>query len=176
MNFERIETYPDAIIPLTSGNLSAKYIFCAAEDTYIPSYTREIVPALNNAYLFSTEAKMRNDPKWQELFDLQIDESQNIYPQLLSYYPNMKPTSVPTGIKINLDSNKIMEISIDSSLAKNSLLFMIDAPKIIDASYNNSETEGHICIQLINLSPFGYTIKKNQVIAQGIILQGYNID
>lgn len=143
MNFEKVTMYPDAIIPTPSTVLSAGYDLYAAEDTYIPSYTREIIPALNNAYLFSIEAKNREDKKWQELFDLKIDESQNIYPQVLQYYPTMRPTLVPTGVKINLDLDKSLEISVIPSLPKDNMLFMADAPKIIDVNYsNNLDTDG----------------------------------
>ena len=42
---------------------------------------------------------------------------------------------------------------------------------IIDQDYyNNPDNEGHIYIQLINLSPYDIQVKKGDKIAQGVIL------
>ena len=39
--------------------------------------------------------------------------------------------------------------------------------------YNNSDNEGHIYFQIINLLPFAITIKKGDCFGQGIILPYY---
>jgi dUTP pyrophosphatase len=41
---------------------------------------------------------------------------------------------------------------------------------VIDRDYyNNSDNEGHIFFQIINLSPFPIILKKGDIIGQGII-------
>ena len=77
---------------------------------------------------------------------------------------------VPTGIKAKLDSDCYLSISARSSLPYKSLLIVANAPGIIDADYyNNSDNEGEIFIQLLNLSPYDILIKKGDKLAQGVI-------
>ena len=89
----------------------------------------------------------------------------------------MKPTLVPTGIKVSLDENMFLSLSARSSLPLKSLLLVANAPGIIDADYyNNPDNEGEIFIQLINLSPFDIWIDKGERIAQGVILEYHYTD
>ena len=49
-------------------------------------------------------------------------------------------------------------------------LVMANSEGIIDADYyNNPDNEGHIYLQLINLSPFPIKLQKGECVAQGII-------
>ena len=162
MKFERVTAYPDAIIPSRSTEFSAGYDLYAAEDTVIPSY-QEIINELEDAY--------------HKTFIMGNDWAQNILPQILKNCSNCRPTLVPTGIKIYLDSDKSFEISARSSLPRKNWLIVANAPGLIDADYyNNPDNEGHIYVQLINLAPFPFTIHKGEKFAQGVIRQYFTVD
>lgn len=52
-----------------------------------------------------------------------------------------------------------------------------DNKLIIDADYyNNSDNEGHIFLQLINLAPFDIKIKKGEYIGQAIIKPYFTVE
>jgi len=52
-----------------------------------------------------------------------------------------------------------------------------NAPGLIDADYvDNPDNEGHIFVQLINLAPFPFTIKKGEKFAQGVIRQYFTVN
>jgi dUTP pyrophosphatase len=47
---------------------------------------------------------------------------------------------------------------------------MANGVGIIDADYyNNPDNEGHIFLQLFNISPFNLYVKKGEILAQGIV-------
>ena len=52
-----------------------------------------------------------------------------------------------------------------------------DNKLIIDADYyNNKENEGHIYLQMINLSPFDIKISKGELIGQAIIKPYFKVE
>ena len=82
----------------------------------------------------------------------------------------VKPTLVPTGIKCQLANDCYLELSVRSSTPLKHWLILANGVGIIDGDYyNNSDNEGHIYFQLINLSPFDIVLKKGDKIGQGII-------
>ena len=63
-----------------------------------------------------------------------------------------------------------LELSIRSSGPLKHWLMLANSVGIIDADYyNNSDNEGHIYFQIINLSPVPIQLKKGDIIGQGII-------
>jgi dUTP pyrophosphatase len=67
---------------------------------------------------------------------------------------NMRPTLVPTHVKCKLDPDQYLELSVRSSTPLKYLLLLANGVGIIDADYyNNSDNEGHIFFQIINLAP-----------------------
>ena len=79
---------------------------------------------------------------------------------------------VPTGVKANLETNQVLELSIRSSIPMSSYLSLGNSTGIIDADYyNNPSNEGHIFFQIINLSPCDILLKKGDIIGQGVIYQ-----
>lgn len=175
MRFERVQAYPDAIIPTRATEKAAGYDLYAAEDTVIPSYLEMMKqielanePNLDNALsiLFGDflEPKIT---KFNNIHDVFKEEK----------FKDYRPTLVPTGIKIYLDDDKSFDIQARSSLPRKNWLIVANAPGLIDADYvDNPDNEGHIFVQLINLAPFPFTIKKGEKFAQGIIHQYFTID
>ena len=163
MRFERVQVYPDAILPTRGTAQAGGYDLYAAEDTVIPSYS-EIIQELKNAY--------------HETLIMGVDWAQNILPQILKNCSfDCRPTLVPTGVKIYLDEDKTFDIQARSSLPRKNWLIVANAPGLIDADYvDNPDNEGQIYVQLINLAPFPFTIKKGEKFAQGVIRQYFTVD
>lgn len=163
MKFEKVKAYPDAVIPTRATEKAGGYDLYAAEDTVIPSY-QEIIQELKNAY--------------QKTIIMGIDWEQNILPQILKNCSfDCRPTLVPTGVKIYLDKDKTFDIQARSSLPRKNWLIVANGVGLIDADYvDNPDNEGQIYVQLINLAPFPFTIKKGEKFAQGVIRQYFTVD
>jgi len=154
--FAIVSTYKDVEIPKRSTESSAGYDLCAAKDIIVPS----IWMAISDVYEH-IEAQGIN------MVPLELLQLKGIIKPL-----GVSPVLVPTGVKIQLESNFYLSLSARSSLPLNSVLMVANAPGIIDADYyNNPDNEGEIFIQLINFSPFDIVIKKGDRIAQGVILE-----
>ena len=147
-NFEIVSKYEDSIeLPKRATEHSAGYDLVAAKDIEIPSLFRRHMGYLNNLEAFSLEEVSK--------FLIAL---------------NFRPTLVPTGVKVKLETDCYLSISARSSLPLKHMLLVANSPGIVDADYyNNPDNEGEIFIQLINLSPFDIQIKKGDRIAQGII-------
>ena len=82
----------------------------------------------------------------------------------------VRPTLVPTGVKCYLDPGTYLELSVRSSSPLKYWLVLANGVGIIDADYaDNPDNEGEIFFQLINLSPVTITLRKGDIIGQGII-------
>lgn len=81
-----------------------------------------------------------------------------------------KPTLVPTGVKCHIPKDCYLELAVRSSLPLKSWLVLANGVGVIDADYfENSENDGAIYFQLINLSPYPILLRKGDKIGQGII-------
>ena len=81
-----------------------------------------------------------------------------------------KPTLVSTGVKCKMDKDTYLELSVRSSCPLKHWLILANSVGIIDADYyNNSDNEGEIFFQMINLCPFPIRLNKGDTIGQGII-------
>lgn len=85
---------------------------------------------------------------------------------------------IPTGIRVQLDTDKFLAIYPRSGLGFKYKLQLWNGIAVIDADYYNSDNEGHIFIKLYNDSPEGKTllIEQGEAFAQGIIQQFYKVD
>lgn len=175
MRFERVQAYPDAILPTRATEKAAGYDLYAAEDTVIPSYLEMMKqielanePNLDDALsmLFGDFSKSK-PTKFSNIHDVFKEEK----------FKDYRPTLVPTGVKIYLDDDKSFDIQARSSLPRKNWLIVANAPGLIDADYvDNPDNEGQIYVQLINLAPFPFTIKKGEKFAQGVIRQYFTVD
>lgn len=151
--FEKISQYENdemVVIPTRKTAASAGYDFYAAETTIIPSY-RHMIECFPDAILERT---------------LTFEETEDIFKKY-----KKKVTLVPTGIKCKLPKGYFLQLSARSSLPLKHWLIVANGVGIIDADYyNNSDNEGHIYFQLINLAPWDIVIEKGDCFGQGIIL------
>jgi len=84
-------------------------------------------------------------------------------------------TYLPTGIKCELDGDKMLVLVLRSSLGTKYGFQLKNTIGIIDADYyNNPDNEGHIMIKFKVDSDFSFVA--NDRIAQGIIIQYYKVD
>lgn len=147
--FEIVSLYADQGIklPIRKTAKSAGYDIAAAEDIIVPSYPAGIdLPA---PFSQST-LNLKGIEAWSKTM--------------------FRPTLIPTGIKCKLEDDEYLELSVRSSTPLKYWLILANGVGIIDADYwNNSSNEGHIYLQVINLSPFDIHIKKGDMIGQGII-------
>ena len=171
MRFERVQAYPDAVIPTRATEKAAGYDLYAAEDTIIPSYW-VMMQKLEQASIpedaiFALFGMKEFKFKYQDVTEALKEEK----------FKDYRPTLVPTGIKIYLDDDKSFDIQARSSLPRKNWLIVANAPGLIDADYvDNPDNEGQIYVQLINLAPFPFTIKKGEKFAQGVIRQYFTVD
>jgi dUTP pyrophosphatase len=152
--FEVVSAYADKEIniPTRATYAAAGYDFEVAEDILVPSVKRlwndAIYGITNPNYIVKDLNGMAKFTKEEKV----------------------KPTLVPTGIKCQLASDCYLELSVRSSTPLKYWLILANGVGIIDGDYyNNSDNEGHIYFQLINLSPFDIQLKKGDKIGQGII-------
>ena len=134
---------------------SAGYDFFVAEDTIIPPM-EELQNSIFSKILEKTDGYV---------YPVTLEEMGNLTKSL-----GAKPTLVPTGVKAKLDPGTYLELSVRSSCPLKYWLIMANSVGIIDGDYyNNSDNEGHIYFQIINLSPLPIILKKGDCIGQGII-------
>lgn len=149
--FEKVSRWADSDInmPVRKTAHSAGYDFEAVKDILIEPYQH-----LSNIIMNSSAY----EPKT-------LSEISNITKLNMA-----KPTLVSTGMKCKLADNEYLELSIRSSSPLKYWLILANGVGIIDADYyNNSDNEGEIFFQIINLSPFPIIIQKGEIIGQGII-------
>ena len=84
---------------------------------------------------------------------------------------------IPTGIKVELDANKVLEIYPRSSLGFKYRMKICNTVGIIDADYyNNENNEGHIMIKIENCGDDTIKLAAGSAFAQGIIKEYFTVD
>lgn len=150
--FEFVEKYKDCglELPVRKTAKSAGYDLAAVEDIVIPSY-------------------MKHYTRMENFLDKDKTYSTDEISRMIKGL-GCKPTLVPTGLKCKLEPNTYLELAVRSSTPLKNWLILANGVGIIDADYyNNRDNEGHIYLQIINLSPVDIEIKKGEFIGQGLI-------
>lgn len=154
-NFERVRRFAgdkSIHLPTRATRFAAGYDFEVAEDILIPSSLK----------LLKDWGEYNKDIK-----TLDLDRMGN-----LSKTQKVKPTLVPTGIKVCLDPGEFLQLSVRSSCPLKYWLILANGVGIIDADYySNPNNDGEIFFQIINLSPYDIQLHKGDKIGQGIILK-----
>lgn len=86
---------------------------------------------------------------------------------------------LPTGIKVQLDSDKALFALPRSGQGFKYKVQLYNTIGLIDADYyGNEKNEGHIWVKLYNDSPDGETLKVQQgdAICQGVIVKYFTVD
>ena len=149
-HFEKVSKDQEINVPVRKTTKSAGYDFEVAEDTVIPPYSLHLT-------------MMRGALKETGVYTL--DE---VAAKTKEY--KLKPTLVPTGVKVYLEDNQYLELSVRSSCPLKHWLILANGVGIIDADYvDNEDNEGEIFFQIINLAPFPIKLQKGDAIGQGII-------
>lgn len=153
--FEVITAYQDKEInlPRRATHMAAGYDLESAEEIILPTFWKQI-------FRFAlTELKqwIFASPNKEELNDLPLVEK------------ILKPTLVPTGLKVYMQEDEYLQIVNRSSNPLKRFLALPNGIGIIDADYYNNEgNEGHLYVQLINFGLVDQVINKGDRIAQGI--------
>ena len=86
-----------------------------------------------------------------------------------SFKIGQKPTLIPTGLKVYMESDEVLMLFPRSSGPKKQGIVFPHSSGIIDADYyENEDNDGHILIQCINIKDEDVLIKKGDRIAQGM--------
>lgn len=84
---------------------------------------------------------------------------------------------IPTGIKVQLDNDKVLKVYPRSGLGTKHDCVMANTTGIIDSDYyNNTDNEGHILIMIKNNGTKPVLIKQGDRFCQGIITQYFTVD
>lgn len=76
---------------------------------------------------------------------------------------------IKTGIKAYMESDEVLKIYIRSSMPIKKGLVLSNSVGIIDADYyENPNNDGHIMVQVMNITDSDVVVKKDERIAQGI--------
>ncbi len=87
---------------------------------------------------------------------------------LPKYYPGIKPTLIPTGLKAYMMEDECLILLNRSSGPKKGFL-MANSIGLVDSDYyGNEENDGHIYFAYFNCSDHDIEIKKGDVIGQCI--------
>jgi dUTP pyrophosphatase len=154
IKFEKVSRFADADfnLPVRKTKNSAGYDFEVAEDIVIPTWTSQLMALTHAVEEFPVSPMTINELAAK------------------TKITKAKPTLVSTGVKCYLDEGYYLELSVRSSTPLKYWLLLANGVGIIDADYaDNTDNEGEIFFQLINLSPFPIQLKRGDIIGQGII-------
>lgn len=145
----------DIHLPCRATKYSAGYDIEASRDIIIPSIW---TPSLIKYF--------------KDYYETIYDDSEKLHLFQNSVATTLKPTLVPTGIKVQMPKDNYLKLYSRSSGPLKRYLILANGVGIIDSDYyNNPNNEGEIFGQFLNFSPEPYTIYKGDRIMQGIFEQ-----
>ena len=84
---------------------------------------------------------------------------------------------IPTGIRVQIDNEWVLKCYPRSGLGSKYMLVPKNLVPVIDADYFNSDNEGHIFMNMINLGDKKVEVKMGKAFCQGIFVQyGITVD
>jgi dUTP pyrophosphatase len=82
-----------------------------------------------------------------------------------------------TDIKVKLDEDKVLILSIRSSLAKRGGIVLANGIGVVDSDYySNKGNDGNIGFLVINNGPVPVKVNKGERIGQGMITKYFTVD
>lgn len=161
--FEIISQYngKNITLPKRATMHSAGYDIESAETIVLPAFWKQLFKYV-----------LKEMKQWIYSSPSEKKESESrITTQLL------KPTLVPTGLKVYMQEDEYLQLVNRSSGPLKRFLVLPNGVGVVDKDYyNNAENEGHIYIQLLNFGLVDQTIEKGDRIAQGIFHQFLLVD
>ena len=101
-------------------------------------------------------------------YDFYINEEKTLYPGRVHIFW--------TDVKCKLDIDKVLLLSIRSSLGKDGLQ-LANAPGVVDSDYySNPGNDGNIGFMIVNNTNYPLSVKKGDRIGQGMILKYYTTE
>ena len=98
-------------------------------------------------------------------YDFECIEDITIEP----FKPGMKPTLVPTGVKVYMEDDEYLMLVNRSSNPKKKNLIIPNSVGIVDADYaDNPDNEGEMMFAFYNMGVEPITIEKGYALGQGI--------
>ncbi len=92
------------------------------------------------------------------------------------YYPGIKPTLIPTGLKAYCQPDEFFSV-INRSSGACKCLVTANGIGVIDADYyNNPENDGHFQVIVLNVSGQDLEIKKGDRVAQVVFQKFLTVD
>jgi len=153
--FEVVSTYltKEINLPKRATHKAAGYDLEAAEDMILPTFWKQVLRYV----LVELKQWIFSSPDKEDLTERSTIER------------ILKPSLVPTGLKVYMQDNEYLQIVNRSSNPLKRFLAIPNGVGIIDADYyNNEANEGHLYVQLINFGLVDQHIQKGERIAQGI--------
>lgn len=125
-----------------------------------------------------------NDERYIEYDDIKMPKRATAYSAGYDFYSPIdfvlspgESIKFPTGIKVQLDNDKYLQIVPRSSLGFKYRFQLDNTAGIIDADYyGNENNEGHIWMKFTNNGDKVLEIKAGDAVAQGIILQYFKTE
>lgn len=149
----------ELLMPCKATTGSVGYDLKCAEDITVPSTLKHF---LKEAHL--TGGVTSEVPQLMDLEHLLL-RMENSYGQ------RIRPTLVPTGVKIYCEPNEYFAVKSRSSYPLKYMLLVANSEGVVDSDYaDNPKNEGEIFVQLLNLAPFDVFIPKGTKIAQGMFI------
>lgn len=153
--FEIVTAYhnQDINLPERATHHAAGYDVEAAENITLPTFWKQVIryTLMELKQWIHASPLKKNTPNHETSHGL------------------LKPTLVPTGLKVYMQEDEYLQIVNRSSNPLKRFLALPNGVGIIDADYYNNEVnEGHLFVQLINFGLTDYTIEKGDRIAQAI--------
>lgn len=149
----------DLLMPCKATTGSVGYDLRCAEDIVVPSTLKHFI---KEAHL--TGGVTSEKPQLEDLAQLLI-KMENSYGQ------RIRPTLVPTGVKIYCEPNEYFAVKSRSSYPLKYMLLVANSEGVVDSDYaDNPKNEGEIFVQILNLAPFDVFIPKGTAIAQGMFI------
>lgn len=156
--FELVKDYQDQtdLLPTRATAFSAGYDFKVARDTIIPSiWESELLSAMANITDF-------------DLHDLSSDNNKSLVAFLNK---SIKPTLVPTGIKVRMPRDNALFCFNRSSNPLKRNLVLANGVGIIDSDYyDNPDNEGQVYGLFYNLNAKPYVLKRGERMMQSVFM------
>lgn len=101
-------------------------------------------------------------------YDFEVAEDVVIQPLSES----KKGLLVKTGVKVKIPKNTYLALHPRSSLFNKKGLILANGVGVIDSDYyENDDNDGHVMVNVVNLTDASVVLKKGEKIAQGIVVQ-----
>lgn len=148
------------------------------EKVSLEQFTRDYMATKGASRRLTTDLAAKIKQIWE---DVKLPERSTLYSAGYDfflpydeYFSNLDETLVPTGVKLECDTDKFLMCVPRSGLGFKYGAALINTCGIIDADYYHSDNEGHIICKMVCREPF--ELAQGKAFMQGIILPYFTAD